>query len=205
MLLHLSAGLITALVAHHTFGAEMNWSLCIIAVLAAYLPDIDALSEWRKKGKVAAHSGNVCDSRDGLHYPTITTPSVFVIVAATVYSWTEDWSQTWFWAVLVAANVFIHFVIDSFGPGWGVKWLFIPHAPKTWSNYKLFCDRDGTPSLRVLMSWKHTEIKQVIFMHGDKDWLQKYFQSTLFLLEYVILMLTVAAVLAAFSNASLIE
>lgn len=211
MLLHISFGLITALFAHRWFGVEMSWWLCLIGIASALLPDIDALPELWKNGRVAAHSGNVHDHCNGLHYPTITTPSVFAIVAVAIYTHTYiesgagNWSQVWFWASFIAGNVFIHFILDSFGPGWGVRWTFVPHKPNTWSNYKFFCDRDNTPSWHFLTSWRHDEIKQVMSMHGDKDWLKKYFQSTGFLLEYIILMLTIAAVLAAFSNASLNE
>jgi hypothetical protein len=211
MLLHVSFGLITALIAHRWFGVEMSWLLCLVGVVSALLPDIDALPEWWKNGRVAAHSGNVHDHRNGLHYPTITTPSVFAIVAVAVYahtyieSGTGNWSQVWFWASFVAVNVFIHFILESFGPGWGIRWIFIPRMPNTWSNYKFFCDQENKPSWHFLTSWRHDEIKQVIFTHGDKDWLRKYFQSTGFLLEYVILMLTIAAVLATLSNASLIK
>ncbi len=209
MFLHASFGLITAVLAHRLFGADTSWwLLCGVGVAAAFFPDLDVLRGRDKAGRVAAHSGNVKDHRHGLHYPTLTTLSIFLIVAVAVYSYTyvssagvANWPLVWFWAMFVAVNVILHFVIDSFGVGWGIRWLYVPHWSATHNNYKFFCDKQNRLSWQFLVSWTPEELKEAIKLYGDKDWLGKYLGSTGFLVEWIFFILTGAFTLIYFISA----
>ena len=52
------------------------------------------------------------------------------------------------WAMFFGLAVFLHFVHDSVGIGWGIKWLW-PFSRKA---YKCFSEKDGAFSRRLLIA-----------------------------------------------------
>ncbi len=164
----MSFGLIVTLLGCWIFKTDLTWYYVVSGILFSLLPDLDALPELFKHRIVAAHAGNTRDHRDGLHYPLIVVPLSFIIPYILFGP---------FWSFMVGFNIFFHFVIDSFGLGWGIKWLH----PFTKRNYKL-----DHQSKKLFRSWDPGTLAEAIHHHGDPDWFSKYVQSKMFAAEVVL-------------------
>lgn len=67
-------GIFAVLLALWVTGTEVVFWYFLVGIALSHLPNIDALSELWRRGKVAASAENMADHRDGLHYPLIVIP-----------------------------------------------------------------------------------------------------------------------------------
>lgn len=163
-------GLIVATLICRMCGVEATYAHALVGIVFALLPDLDVISELKRMGKVAAHAGNVRDHREGLHYPL----ALVLVSGLGIYLWLGP-----VFGLIAAVAVFLHFVHDSFGTGWGVKWLW----PFSMKNFKFFCEKNNQNSLNPVVSWTPEELRVAITKYGDPDWMRKYVQSLFFALE----------------------
>jgi hypothetical protein len=73
--------------------------------------------------------------------------------------------------VAFTLGILAHFVHDSVGIGWGLKWLW----PLTTNHYKFFSQKDGSPSLNLLQSWTSQEMPKCAQEHGIENWVEKVY------------------------------
>lgn len=181
-LLDIALGLLVAYLVTDWWGMEPAWPHFLFGALFAWLPDVDAIWHYIRTREVAAHADNPTDHRDGLHYPLVYVPTG----ALGLWLLVGD-----MWAMLFLAASLLHFMHDTFGTGWGVKWLY----PFSRNNYKMFSEKDGSPSWRPVVSWAPAETRQVMVEHGDSEWIQNLFLrplsrghifSPLIVLEFVL-------------------
>jgi hypothetical protein len=170
----MSFGIIVTILCCYIFKTDLVWYYIIFGVSLSLLPDLDALPELFKNGRVAAHAGNTHDHRDGLHYPLIVVPVSFVL---------PYFLNGPFWAFMIGFNIFLHFAIDSFGLGWGVKWLY----PFTNKNYKF-----DFQSTSLLKSWDPETLTEMIHHHGDPNWFSKYIKTKMFAAEVFLFISTLS-------------
>ena len=168
---HTAFGLLATIVVCVVFGVKVEWQHAVLAVVLSNIVDFDAVWTYIRNDSIAAHAGNLADHRDIAHYPIIVVPCF--ILTASVFGF--------FWATVVAANLVTHFVIDSVGVGWGIKWLW-PFSKK---NYKFLCERDNRSSTRILVSWSPAELRYAIAHYGNIDWLAEYQETWLYRIEIV--------------------
>jgi len=152
-----------------------NYPLCLlIGVVACLLPDLDFI--WQVlSGKYSSTSVH----RDGLHYPLLFTPAVGILgLLINPYI-----------GAVFAAGAFIHFVHDSIGLGWGVKWLF----PFKNVSYAFLC-RAGLPTEKDMLRklfyhWTDQERDEGLAKYADPQWIQHiYFRFNIFgAVEYLVL------------------
>ncbi len=161
MLLDIILGIVVAIATTETLGVAMSWWHLAAGITFALMPDLDFLWHFFKKREIAAHAGNPEDHRDGLHYPLMYLSTGFAMIGMFSSSF----------AIMFLFASFLHFVHDSVGIGWGVKWGW----PFSQKNYKLFCEKDGTFSRRFLVSWEPSDMREVIIQEGDSDWIQNLF------------------------------
>ncbi|MCA9366233.1 metal-dependent hydrolase [Candidatus Kaiserbacteria bacterium] len=171
-------GIFAVLLASWCTGAEVVWWYFLVGILLAMCPDLDAIPELWRRGKLAASSEHPTDHRDGLHYPIV------FIVAGTLLAW---WLGFWGFVFLFAT--LLHFINDLYGTGWGIKLLW----PFTSHNYKFLGRRvnrlkfllvsDGDWAhintserrLRLLVSWSKDELPSYIDRWGDEDWIERWY------------------------------
>lgn len=182
MPLDIGFGLLVGILLHVLSG--FNYLLCLaIGVLACLLPDLDYV--WRalvsRKPPTSTH-------RDGLHYPLLFIPIVGMIGLAV----------DWYICLVLMLGALIHFLHDSIGVGWGVKWLF-PFKKKSY----MFLYRAGLPTnkempKKLLYSWTDKERDKAMHTYGDKNWIKHiYYNFHIFgIIEYAVLILGVAAAFA---------
>lgn len=152
---HIVVGVLVGFLLGFTDGAFGKW--IGLSVLFSYWPDIDAVihfirlrvsfGSWKKAYRVAtgkwAH-----EHRNILHIPLLIIP----VTAG--FLWLFDWQV----ASLFAGLSVTHFLIDSGGIGWGIRWVY-PLSTRQWKFH------EGT-----LQSWTPEELKDVVELEGDENW-----------------------------------
>lgn len=133
-----------------------------LGILFALLPDLDFLVLYFWKHDTAMYRGHTMDHRDLFHHPLLYIP----VGTAVVFFTLGDIS-----ALLFAIASFAHFLHDSIGVGWGVRWL----SPFSKRNYKFFSEKDGTPSSRLVTSWSPIERAAVVAEKGDPNWVWDFY------------------------------
>ncbi|HMO77879.1 MAG TPA: metal-dependent hydrolase [Candidatus Paceibacterota bacterium] len=170
-------GIFATIAAGLIVGVDPSWHF-IVGIALAMSPDLDALPELFRRGKVASSVKHVYDHREGLHFPII-----FILVGIILINFYPFWG----WLFLIATM--LHFINDLYGTGWGIPLLW----PLTRRRYKLLGRRanllkkilkekgfyeteshDET-KLRLLVSWSQAELSSYIKKYGIEDWVERYY------------------------------
>jgi len=194
-------GIFAVLAVSWITGIEPQWWYFLIGILLSHSPDIDALPELLRRGKVAASVDHPEDHRSLLHYPIPVLMALALLIPVDPY-----WGLVWF------AAVTLHYCNDFYGTGWGLRvmWPFLPH------NYKLLGRRvnrlehilrsggdwgqlsESERRLRFVVSWNQAELPQYLLRWGIDDWAVPYYwrfnwimavEYSLFLLAIVLMLL----------------
>lgn len=170
MPLDIGIGLILGVILNSLTGIDYRVCL-LIGLFACLLPDLDYLYKLLVTKRMP-HS----DHRDGLHFPLLFIPIIGI------FGYLIDP----YIGLVLAMGALIHFIHDSIGVGWGVKWLY-PFDNKS----HMFLYRAGLPTnkympKKMLYSWTDLERKIAMEKYGDPKWISNiYFKPHIFgLLEY---------------------
>jgi hypothetical protein len=172
-------GIFATIIAAQIAGiADIPWWYFLIGILLSHLPDLDALPELMRRGRIAASDDYTYDHREGLHYPIL-----FIIAGVILIQFSL------FWGWLFLLTTMLHFINDTYGTGWGIKWFW----PLTTKNYKFLNRRvnrlrsklvnDGDwenleaaeRKLRLYTSWTKEELSHYISKWGHDDWIEVYY------------------------------
>lgn len=161
-LLDVISGIVIAHIVGFFYGFEPTATHLFIGIACALLPDLDFLYHYVKTRETSAYKAHPYDHREGLHYPLLFIPIgsvLFFAIFGPVY------------ATFFCLGALSHFLHDSVGIGWGIKWLY----PLVKKNYKFFCDKNGSPSSQLVVSWSPHELTNKIVEHGDPQWIKNLF------------------------------
>jgi hypothetical protein len=181
MPLDIGVGFLLGVLLNGISGLSYGWCLAI-GVGACLLPDIDYVLSFIKNRKQPDTR-----HRDLLHYPLLLLPmlSAVMLVDNNV-------------GLILVLGSFLHFVHDSFGVGFGLKWLY----PFKKNSY-LFFFQASTPNNRdmpkkFLYSWNDEERDVAIKKYGYADWIKHvYFRFHRFgFFEYAIFLVGLVAAVA---------
>ncbi len=156
MLADIGLGIFVALLASKLFGIDISAQLVGMSVLFALLPDADFIVHaimHRKMGGKRAHT-----HRDLFHYPLL-----YLVVGGVIAAF---FGIIWFFVFMAAS--FAHFVHDSMGIGWGIKWTY----PFSKRIYKLFSTREGDLSMGAAATWTEEELEKVAEEKGNEHWIR---------------------------------
>jgi len=179
MPLDIGVGLLLGILLSSLSG--LNYELClVVGLLASLLPDIDFIWQYIRTRRVPD-----TNHRDGLHYPLLFVPIVGTL----------GWYMRPYIGLIFALGAFIHFMHDSIGVGFGIKWLF-PFK----NNSYLFLYQTGLPTnkdmpRKIMHSWNDDERRRAVKKYRDPHWIKHiYFQVHPYgIFEYLILIVGVAA------------
>ncbi len=132
----------------------------IAGVVFALLPDIDFWLEYAKRGTVG---GKVIDLHRTLFHSPLTYIPLILFVES---SFGPEWMT------LLVCGVLGHFIHDSMGMGYGIRWLW-PYSTR-W--YKLFSSKDGEIYYDFdhwLVSWSDEEMRKLVAERGNNNWLKE--------------------------------
>ena len=202
ILADIANGIFAVLLAGYAAGTEVAWWHFLVGIPLALLPDLDAVPELLKNGKVAAFAEHTHDHRDGLHFPILF---LLIGICASVYI-------GFFGYIFLFATMF-HFINDLYGTGWGIP-LFWPFSKR---KYKFFGSRANQPEAllvthseysmleeaeqkqRLVVSWSEDELPMHIKRFGFDDWIDKVYltvnwisivEYSLFFMAVVLLIMT---------------
>ena len=163
MFLDIGIGILLSIWTSWFFHADLTFALVLAGVIFALLPDIDFFVELIKHGSVGGKI--IREHRELTHFPIIYIPiAILIFILYGVM-----------WVMLFSLALFAHFLHDSVGIGWGIRW-FWPFSKKA---YKLFSEKDGRFSSRLIISWSPLELIKVVADHGDPNWIRNiYFRLT---------------------------
>ncbi|MAF80826.1 hypothetical protein CL628_02320 [bacterium] len=124
-----------------------------VAVIGSILPDVDMLIYLLFGGKLDKWAHR---HRDISHYPLLTVP-ICLFIALHVLVWQQ--------AVVLAAVMLMHYVLDSQHVGWGIRWTF----PVTRTYY---CLRTPDPTCEpfMLYAWTRRQQDMMVERYGDDSW-----------------------------------
>lgn len=132
--------------------------MVLIGVIFALLPDMDFLIYWIKEKKTPGKFSH--NHRDLFHLPLLYIP-----IGSFIVFWLG-----WIYLFLFVFNSLLHFLHDSFGIGWGIKWTY-PLSKKTQKFFFL---------KRFINSWDEDELQKIAEKYGDPNWIKNiYFRPTL--------------------------
>lgn len=161
MFLDIAIGIFSAIFIGSIFQLSPDFWLFFIAILLALMPDLDFLFYYPKRGDTKYD----CKHRDIIHYPLIYLPAgalIFWLLFGKI------------WALLFFTTSLFHFVHDSIGIGWGIKWLY-PFSKNNYAFFYLFSDRRKKGLRRLLFSFNQKDLDEYIREHGDKDWVKNIY------------------------------
>ncbi len=180
MPLDIGLGIFALLLVSRAVGLPVDGWTVALAAGFALLPDLDFIVRAIRRG-IDAFSH---EHRDLFHNPLVLIPAGFLAVRI----FNADL------ACLYALCVFLHFLHDSIGMGWGVRWWY----PFSGRYYKFFSDARGKPAARFLMSWSPEEQRKAAIVFGDPEWLRHYLSpSRELLIELTVFASAVAALFLA--------
>lgn len=159
-------------------AVEPEWWYFLIGVGLALSPDIDALPELLKRGKVSASAEHSSDHRTFLHYPIVAIGLGFTL--ALIFGF-------WGWVWLLAVS--LHLINDIYGTGWGVPSFW----PLSGTHYKILGRRvnrlkkdlvnagdwnnisEPERKLRFVVRWQERELTDYIIKWGVDDWIESWY------------------------------
>ncbi|MCA9366950.1 metal-dependent hydrolase [Candidatus Kaiserbacteria bacterium] len=189
-------GIFAVLIVSWFIGIEPTWWYFLIGILLSHSPDLDALPELLRRGKVAASAEHPEDHRSLLHYPIPVLMLLAFLIPVDPY-----WGSVWCVAVL------LHYLNDFYGTGWGLQLLW----PFSTKNYKLLGRRvnrleyilrkqgdweqlsEEERRLRYVVSWNQAELPQYILRWGIDDWVRPYYWNVnwISVIEYGLFILAI--------------
>jgi len=175
MPLDIAFGIMGAAIAAPLIGIPLTGGLIVLCILFALSPDADYLIYL---ARTRASNEFAHEHRDLLHNPII-----FIGICGAMLS-----AISVKIAALFAALALLHFLHDSVGVGWGVRWAY-PFSKK---YFKFF--HNG----KSITSWTPAEQKEMARSHGDPQWLAHYFKSREFYLELAVFCVAVVIALLFF-------
>lgn len=181
MPLDIAVGIFLAIGFTGFFHHELTRTIIAASIACTLLPDFDFIVEWLRHGSVGGKV--IREHREISHFPLTFIPVVFIVWLALGQ----------FWAALFGSAILFHFLHDSVGIGWGIKWWW-PFSKKA---YKFFSEKNGSFSRRFLISWNKEELQEVARRAGDPHWIRNiYFRfHPISAIEYLSLILAIITLL----------
>ncbi len=179
MPLDIGLGIFWAIIISRFALVQLNWSTVVIAVIFALLPDADFLLYVFKQGvNQFSH-----EHRDMFHNPLVFMPIGFAILAPFSIGL----------ACLFLLCSLGHFLHDSIGMGWGIRWAY----PFSKRYYKFFSDKQGRMASNFLISWTPEEQREAAIRSGNPHWLKDYLKFSPDLLLELFIFIAAIAILFA--------
>lgn len=193
MFLDFKLGLLWAFLIGILFHHPLTLGWFLGGILFAFLPDIDFWVEYAQRGTVGGKFLGA--HRTLLHNPLTLVP--FIIFIGVFFGPA--------WMTLAAFGIIGHFIHDSLGMGFGVRWLW----PFSARFYKVFSDREGNIYYDLAhlkpISWTQEEVQKVIQEKGNDNWIQEDIayakrNAASILLKLLFFILTLLFIRLIFSN-----
>ena len=182
MFLDIGVGILLSIAFSKIFGVFLSAKLIAGGIAFSLVPDLDVFVELKKRGRVG---GRV----QGHHRELTHFPLTYILAALLIYFYAGG-----AWACLFFLAALFHFLHDSIGMGWGIKWWW-PFSNK---SYKLFSEKDGRLfSKNFIVCWEPEELKKVIYRYGDDHWFKNFYMRLhpVAIFEFLFFIISIIALL----------
>ncbi len=159
MLLDIGVGILASIFLSRFIGITLTPLFLGAGIVFALLPDADSLFAIKKTATAKGH-----EHRSVLHSPLLFIPIGTVILLFFNYQL----------AALFAITTFLHFLHDSIGIGWGVRWLY----PFSRNHYSFFYQYDITKNhlpQKMIYAWSPAEVDRLSDQYGDEFWVKNIY------------------------------
>lgn len=179
MFLDIGVGIFLSILISWFFQIDLTFVLIFVSVIFVLFPDLDFLVEFIKHGSVGGKV--IREHRELIHFPFLY---IFIVIFILIVLGVM-------WAMLFSFALLAHFLHDSIGIGWGIKW-FWPFSKK---SYKFFSEKDGKFSSRLVVSWSEEELKEVVNKYGDPNWIKNIYLSLslISVVEFIFFLISIFA------------
>lgn len=182
MTLDIGVGLLLGLFLNFVSGIDYGLSLAL-GIVASMFPDIDFFLPTVSAGKSPfGHREQVIT----FHYPLLFVPMV-TIIGLIINPWV---GLTFFLGSL------LHFIHDSMGIGWGIKWLFPLRNKSYFFLYRVPLEAEKGLEKKRLYSWSDKELQGMKSKYHDPHFLKNiYLRPTAYgIVEHLTLLVGITAV-----------
>lgn len=186
MFFDIGTGILSAIFIGSLFHVPLTTPMIVVGILFALGPDLDYLYHILRH----RHGQNDFEHRNLLHLPLLYLPVGTVIVflvAGPMY------------ATLFLIPSLLHFIHDSIGIGWGVRWLY-PFSTDNIAFLYLYSGKIREGLRRPIFVFDAETLRQTVSEHGDSDWKRSIYgklhpiaiiEYSFFVLSLIILFLSV--------------
>lgn len=163
MFLDIGIGIFTAIFASYLFRVDIFAWLILFSVVCALFPDADFLYFYPKRHDTKYDHKH----RDIIHYPLIYLP------VGTIILWIIFGK---IWAVVFFIVSFCHFLHDSIGIGWGIKWLY-PFSENSYSFFYLVSKPGVRMKKKLVYTFTEEELPGIVDKYGDPNWVENVYKK----------------------------
>ncbi len=161
MLFDIGIGVIIGIFFHSASGVFALSSFVLLGILFSLFPDIDFLIHFLRGGTFKEEYKH----RNLLHVPLLLWP-----IGSTVIYFINPILVPMF-----LVGTLVHFLHDSIGIGWGVRWLY----PFSKTHYAfIYRVRTGTfikMPKKLLYTWTPDQVDEYAEIYHDEDWLRNIY------------------------------
>jgi len=161
MFLDFGIGILVSVFSSYFFKIEISIWLILFSIACAVLPDADFLYFFPKRNDTKYDHKH----RDFIHYPLLYLPLGTMLLGIVMGK---------IWAVVFLLASFFHFLHDSIGIGWGVKWLF-PFSKNSYSFFYIYSSKIRRGLKKVVFVFNKKNLPDMVREHGDKDWVKNIY------------------------------
>lgn len=161
MFLDFGIGLLVAVLASYLFDIPLTSSLVLFSTACAVLPDADFLYYFPKRNDTKYDHNH----RGLIHYPLIYLP------VGTITCWILLGTS---WASIFFISSFFHFVHDSVGIGWGIRWLY-PLSKNNYAFFYLYSKKIRRGLRKTIFVFDDKNLSEYVGEHGDANWIENIY------------------------------
>ena len=186
MFFDIGVGILVAIAAGLILDVDLSFWMVSWSIFFAVSPDIDFLYFFSRRGDTKRDHNH----RDLIHYPILYLPIGTIII------WLIFGK---IWGIIFLISSFLHFVHDSIGIGWGIKWLY-PFSKKNYAFLYLYSGKVKKGLRKIVFSFDRESMNRNVEKHGDPNWVKNIYykwhpiaivEFGVFLLSVIILILYV--------------
>ena len=163
MFLDIGLGIFVAIITSYLFQVDLSIYFLGFSVLFALLPDADFLYFYPKRHDTKYDHKH----RDMIHFPLLYLPLGTFIIWILM-------GNIWATSFLLAS--FGHFIHDSIGIGWGIKWLY-PFSKNNYAFFYLYSVKIKKGLRRLVFSFNEKDLIKYTKEHGDANWVKNIYYA----------------------------
>ncbi len=161
MFLDIGIGILVAILASAVFQTKLTFVLLVVSIIFSLGPDFDFIFHFFKRGDTKYDYKH----RDLIHYPLIYLPIGAVLIFLL-------FGKMWAFVFFVASS--LHFVHDSIGIGWGIKWLY-PFSNKNIAFFYLYSKKIKKGLRKIFLVFDEKKLPAIVAEHGDANWVRNIY------------------------------